>query len=131
MHSEVVREWLQKAEEDYNAVVKLEPAETPCVICFHCQQCIEKYLKAFLTACGEIPPPTHNLIRLNSTATEYEKSLDAIYDFLEELNPYSVAIRYPGMSVTSEDAERAIEIMNNLRLRLKDLIDKVTNSEQK
>ncbi|MGP8323704.1 MAG: HEPN domain-containing protein [Methanosarcinaceae archaeon] len=129
MHSEVVREWLQKAEEDYNAVVKLEPAETPYVICFHCQQCIEKYLKAFLTARGEIPPPTHNLIRLNSTATEYEKSLDVIYDFLEELNPYSVAIRYPGMSVTSEDAERAIEIMNNLRLRLKDLIDKVTNSK--
>ena len=129
MHSEVVREWLQKAEEDYNTVVKLEPAETPYVICFHCQQCIEKYLKAFLTARGKIPPPTHNLIRLNSTATEYEKSLDAIYDFLEELNPYSVAIRYPGMSVTSEDAERAIEIMNNLRLRLKDLIDKVMNSK--
>ena len=129
MHSEVVREWLQKAEEDYNTVVKLEPAETPYVICFHCQQCIEKYLKAFLTERGKIPPPTHNLIRLNSTATEYEKSLDAICDFLEELNPYSVAIRYPGMSVTSEDAERAIEIMNNLRLILKDLIDKVANSK--
>jgi len=129
MHSEVVREWLQKAEEDYNTVVKLEPAETPYVICFHCQQCIEKYLKAYLTARGKIPPPTHNLIRLNSTATEYEKSLDAICDFLEELNPYSVAIRYPGMSVTSEDAERAIEIMNNLRLILKDLIDKVANSK--
>ena len=129
MHSEVVREWLQKAEEDYNAVVKLEPAETPYVICFHCQQCIEKYLKAFLTVYGEIPPPTHNLIRLNSTATEYEKSLDEIYDSLEELYPYSVAIRYPGIQVASEDAERAIEIMGELRLKLKNSIDKVVNSE--
>ena len=129
MHSEVFKEWLQKAEEDYNAVVKLEPAETPYVICFHCQQCIEKYLKAFLTVYGEVPPPTHNLIRLNSIATEYEKSLDQIRDSLEELNPYSVAIRYPGIPVAPEDGEVAIEIMGDLRFKLKNSINKVVDYE--
>ncbi len=104
MHNEIVEEWILKAEEDFIAAEGLEPMETPYVICFHCQQCIEKYLKAFLAANGEIPPSTHNLIRLNTIATKYEESLNDIFDDIEELNPYSVAIRYPGIMVIEEDA---------------------------
>lgn len=129
MHNEVVEEWLQKAEEDYRAIVRLDPAETPYVICFHCQQCIEKYLKSFLAANGETPIPTHNLIRLNNSATKYENSLEEIYDSLEELNPYSVPIRYPGIMVTKEDADKAVKIMNELRIKLRTLIDKATRGE--
>ena len=124
MHNEIVEEWVQKAEEDYNAVNRLEPEETPYVICFHCQQCIEKYLKAFLVANGETPIVTHNLIRLNNSAVKYEKSLEEIYDVLEELNPYSVPIRYPGIAITKEDAEKAIKTMSELRIKLKNFLGK-------
>jgi len=129
MHKEVVEERVQKAGEDYNAVLRLEPAETPYVICFHCQQCIEKYLKAFLAANGESPAPIHDLILLNESATEYEKSLDEIFDSLDELNPYSVAVRYPRIIVTKEDADKAIKILNDLRVKLRRLIDKITKEE--
>lgn len=124
MQNEVIEEWIQKADEDYKAALSLLPNETPYVICFHSQQCIEKYLKALLIANGETPPQTNNLIRLNSMATKYHKSLEDIYDSLEELNPYSVPIRYPGINITQVDAEKAIDLMNDLRARLKDLIEK-------
>jgi HEPN domain-containing protein len=51
MH-ELTAEWVEKAENDYRtAVVVLEEIAEPIVdtACFHCQQCAEKYLKAFLT----------------------------------------------------------------------------------
>ena len=125
MQNEIVIEWVKKAEEDYKAASYLLPKETPYVICFHAQQCIEKYLKAFLIMCGETPPQTHNLIRLNSIASEYNHSLDDIYSSLEELNPYSVPIRYPGISVTEEDAKTAILTMKNIRDKLRELISNI------
>ena len=47
----VARDWVGKAENDFiNAVHTLKlgadgPTDT---VCFHCQQCVEKYLKALL-----------------------------------------------------------------------------------
>jgi HEPN domain-containing protein len=49
--AEVVREWVDKAENDLkNAAHTLKMGEK-CptdTVCFHAQQCVEKYLKAFL-----------------------------------------------------------------------------------
>jgi len=41
-------EWVQKAEADYAAACWLDQATTPVhdAVCFHAQQCVEKYLKA-------------------------------------------------------------------------------------
>jgi HEPN domain-containing protein len=47
------REWVQKAEEDYQAALalsRLRKRPTPNAVSFHCQQCAEKYLKAFLVS---------------------------------------------------------------------------------
>jgi HEPN domain-containing protein len=123
MHDERVEEWILKAEEDYKSVIRMNPMETPNVICFHCQQCIEKYLKAFLVANGETPPITHNLIRLNNLAEKYEKSFEEIYDLLEELNPYSVLIRYPGIIATPDDAKKSVNVMKDLRKKLKNFLE--------
>jgi HEPN domain-containing protein len=46
-----LQEWIQKAEEDYTVATTLarkRKQPTPSTVCFHCQQCAEKYLKAFL-----------------------------------------------------------------------------------
>ncbi len=43
--------WIEKAEGDYITTQKLLPTTNPRlydIICFHAQQCIEKYLKAWL-----------------------------------------------------------------------------------
>ena len=44
----LTREWIRKAEADHHAAVKLHRGSDPLhdIVCFHCQQCAEKYLKA-------------------------------------------------------------------------------------
>jgi len=50
MNTETVRKWILKAENDLkiarDEIQTKEPATD--AICFHAQQCVEKYLKAFL-----------------------------------------------------------------------------------
>ena len=55
----VVREWIEKADNDLkNATHTLTlGAEGPTdTICFHSQQCVEKYLKRFLSLSKSISP---------------------------------------------------------------------------
>ena len=48
---EIAKDWAKKAEEDYKTSRILLDAEefSPNIAGFHAQQCIEKYLKVFLT----------------------------------------------------------------------------------
>lgn len=67
----------------------------PDIICFHCQQCAEKYLKAYLAYQNIFFPKTHilgNLLRLCITANA---QFDTIEASLRTLDDYSVAPRYP------------------------------------
>ncbi|MCD6206804.1 MAG: HEPN domain-containing protein [Methanosarcinales archaeon] len=51
MNEELVKEWAVKAEEDYLTVeelFKIHVRRFATIICFHSQQCAEKYLKALL-----------------------------------------------------------------------------------
>jgi HEPN domain-containing protein len=63
----VCAEWVVKAENDLtNAAHTLKLRET-CptdTVCFHAQQCVEKYLKAILVMEGIDFPKTHDLERL-------------------------------------------------------------------
>ena len=109
MPEKLVNEWITKAEEDYKTVLTLNRQrknKLPNSICFHCQQSIEKYLKAFLIYNESEPPRTHDLRKLNDVAVSFDSSLNNIYDLLEQLNPYSVEFRYPGSSATLKEENR-------------------------
>jgi len=49
----ITTEWIEKAESDYKAaaVLRNEPERVYDAISFHAQQCVEKYLKAWLSEC--------------------------------------------------------------------------------
>ena len=58
------REWIDKAEADYAAAVLLRCSRkkhSRDIVCFHLQQCVEKYLKARLEEAGITFPFTHDL----------------------------------------------------------------------
>lgn len=62
-----LRQWVQKAENALkNAAHTLKlGADCPTdTVCFHAQQCVEKYLKALLTSRGTRFPRTHDLVVL-------------------------------------------------------------------
>ena len=123
MPNEMVEEWVQKAEEDYRAIVRLEPEETPYVICFHCQQCAEKYLKALLVFFGVAFPKTHDL-RLLLDLIQPRVSLGLSRARVVALNRYIIEGRYPGNwePITIEEAKHAMGAAKDVRAAVRSLL---------
>ena len=62
-----VLEWILKAEQDYQTsetMARKRKDPVPDIVGFHSQQCIEKYLKAYLVSSKIDFPKTHDLIEL-------------------------------------------------------------------
>lgn len=84
-------------------------------VCFHAQQCAEKYLKAKLNE-GEIEfGRTHDLVALLETALTLEPSWEAFARDLAYLSAFAVAYRYPGELATCEQAKDAIRRCRRFR----------------
>lgn len=118
-----VFEWVSKSEQDYQTAVTMARKRknpVPDVVGFHCQQCIEKYLKALLIFKRLEFPKTHDLIELLEIALEKEPLLDAFRVDLRVLNPFSVQFRYPGESVTIEESKDALKTMRRVRKFLRE-----------
>jgi HEPN domain-containing protein len=95
---DLTAQWLSKGEKDFALARHLVEERAPYweAIGFHCQQAVEKYLKAFLTWHGIEFPKTHNLGELRLLAAGLDATLmDDLRD-VTELNPYGVETRYPG-----------------------------------
>jgi HEPN domain-containing protein len=115
---EIIKEWVFKAEGDYrSAEVLLFQIEIPEIdtACFHCQQCAEKYVKAFLVEHGVDFPRNHDLVRLLELCLTMDESFEKIRDHLRRLENYGVIIRYPGLSVPLEMAHEALEDAGGVR----------------
>lgn len=111
--------WIRKAEEDWRVARKLDPETEPDSICFHTQQCAEKYLKAFLELHRRRFPRTHDLMVLLNIGLPLENSLRALANALSDLNPYSVIARYPGLETTPDEARRAMNAARKVRALLR------------
>lgn len=113
-----VLEWVSKAEQDYHTaetMARKRKKPAPDVVGFHSQQCIEKYLKAYLVAKRTEFPKTHDLIKLLEIAIIKEPLMDIYRPDLRILNPFSVQFRYPGETATIEDSKLALETMRKVR----------------
>lgn len=115
MSSELVDEWVRKAEEDRGAARALDPEEFPNAVCFHCQQAAEKYLKALMLALGMTPPRVHDLLLIEGRIAERLPDLAEINEQLTFLNPFSVLVRYPGESADAGEARGALAALERAR----------------
>ena len=95
---DLVGQWVAKAELDYRAAERLSKDPQPIreVAAFHCQQAVEKYIKAFLVRHQVEFPKTHNLTELLGLVHSVSPRLAASLEETEVLTPYGVEIRYPG-----------------------------------
>jgi HEPN domain-containing protein len=123
MNESPFEEWVEKAEEDFRAARALDPSDVPDIVCFLSQQCIEKYLKAALARQRASIPRIHDLVVLNDTVAEGDKRFEKLYEQLVVLNPFSVAVRYPGTETTAKDAKQAVEAMRKLRKKIRSLLN--------
>jgi hypothetical protein len=65
------------------------------IICYHCQQSAEKYLKGYLAFKEEEILKTQDLLALNSLCQKYDKKFLSINEECLRLTDYGVNIRYP------------------------------------
>src|SRR5437868_4368992 len=108
---QAAREWAQKAEEDYLAALDLsrrQKAPLHNIVCFHCQQCAEKYLKARMEEAGLSIPKTHDLEVLLNTVLAVEPSWASLRPAVQALTDFAVDFRYPGTQATKRDAQTAV-----------------------
>lgn len=111
-------EWVQKAEGDFNTARReLQARRGPNydAVCFHGQQCAEKYLKAFLVSQDVDPPRTHNLVALLGFCVSKDGSFELIRPSLELLHTYAVDVRYPGEFSTKAEARDAFQAARNVQ----------------
>ncbi len=110
-------EWMEKAEKDYAAVQWLQQAPIPDydIICFHIQQCIEKYLKAWLQAANLLIPRSHDLKEVLALIVSTVPMWQTWEPDFSEISKYAVATRYPGDSATADNAMHAMQICDQVR----------------
>ncbi len=121
----LIAEWAQKADGDFTTALRESRARknrNHDAVCFHAQQCIEKYIKAFLQK-HQIPfTKTHDLVILVQACLPKQPLWEAWIEEMDALTRYAVLFRYPGEAATREDALRAVRIMRKHREEIRDTL---------
>ncbi len=121
-----VSEWIRFANMDLDTANHLFNTMHPApyeIICYHCQQSAEKFLKALYVKEQKEVVKIHDLVVL-------AKSLSPIYskitDILREcaiLTPYGVRIRYPQeMPLNEEDVKLALCYAEKIKVWTENLL---------
>jgi len=115
-------EWIMKAEADFAVMeregrVRKNPSYDS--VCFHAQQCAEKYLKARLCTAGEDAGRTHDLVTLLEKVLSLEPLWEASRQDLAYLSMFAIAYRYPGETSSKEQARDAIRRCRRFRLAVR------------
>lgn len=83
------------------------------VVAFHCQQAVEKSLKAYLVARRVEFEKIHDIRRLLDMCSELDPDFEALREQTEPLSIFAVSFRYPGPAEPTraevESALRAAE----------------------
>ncbi len=100
-----IKDWMTKANEDLLVINKLTEPEliAKSAVCFHCQQLVEKILKAYLIANGKEIRKTHNIEFLLSECADFDKEFNNIDP--QNLSDFGVEVRYPGDMYNPSETE--------------------------
>lgn len=118
-------EWIQKAEGDWTIAQREMENDDPVWdgVCFHAQQCAEKYLKALLEEQDVEVPKIHDLVVLLDRTGEWGEKLAHARSTLARLSTFGGATRYPGMDADKEAAREAMETAETVRSAVRHTLD--------
>jgi len=110
---DLVNKWIKKAESDLLTAERELSFEDPITqaVCFHCQQAVEKYLKAFLVHHQIYFTKSHKIMELLELCATVDSSfIDRLQD-ADNLTDYAVEIRYPDvwLEPTIKESKEALE----------------------
>ncbi|OGG56311.1 MAG: hypothetical protein A3F84_11150 [Candidatus Handelsmanbacteria bacterium RIFCSPLOWO2_12_FULL_64_10] len=115
----LVRQWVERAEEDFRTAEYTLTMPENCpfgTVCFHGQQCVEKYIKALLAWRSIAFPKVHDIGELMLILPS-DVVLPISPDEQELLTDYAVETRYPGdrEPLTRTEAEDSVAIARKVR----------------
>lgn len=114
----ITQEWVNKAEGDFaTAQRELQVQQMPNydAVCFHSQQCIEKYLKACLQEENIAFTKTHDLGVLLDLFLSVQPEWASLRPTLDALTTYAIEFRYPGVSANRMIATQAFQDCDTVR----------------
>jgi HEPN domain-containing protein len=122
--------WVDKAEGDWRTMLReSEVLDGPTydAVCFHAQQCAEKYLKARLVE-AEIPfRKTHDLLNLLEMVKNIEPEWSIYHDPLSTLSVFGVAGRYPGLTSNQMQSDETVINCREIRSVVRTSLDLPTS----
>jgi HEPN domain-containing protein len=118
----VIREWVIKAENDLKTAVHTLEMEDDCptdTVCFRVQQCVEKYLKAFLVLEGIDFPKTHDIGKIAALLPPRIRLLLTVEEQIQLTN-YATVMRYPGdyFPISMTEAKKAVRVARRVRTQI-------------
>lgn len=123
----VVREWVAKAENDLKTAVHTLRLDRQCptdTVCFHAQQCTEKYLKALLVLDRIDFPKTHDLEKLMALLPAKLRPLLTKQE-QGRLTEYATVARYPGWGeIPLAEARGSVAIARRVRKEAQRILPK-------
>jgi HEPN domain-containing protein len=111
-NSQFIEDWKKIAKIDWERVGRNLKDRDAVAAGFFLQQCLEKYLKAFLLTHGWKLKKIHRLDTLLDEAVNHDESLQAFYELSEAISGYYRADRYPPLGteqLACEDIEKDLE----------------------
>lgn len=108
----VTNEWILKAENDYQSARVLLRQRSHFDfdgVCFHAQQCAEKYMKAVLTNHDLFFAKTHDLIALLEIMLTIYPLWESCREICLHLTDFATRYRYPGSSADRAQARACID----------------------
>ncbi len=130
------KRWLHMADMDFGVAEHLLKTyhPKPCeLICYHCQQCVEKAVKAIIIATGasgEVPK-VHDLSYLLNQISDKIEIDEKYYDYADTLTPYGVSVRYPNeLFLEERHAEKAVQMADEILKWAKAILNISSESEQ-
>ena len=112
-----IQRWLSKARRDWRMAELAMGQEPPFTdaAAFHCQQTVEKALKAYLLYQEHELEKMHDLRALVMECAEYDPAFAELAPIVDPLTPYAVRFRYPGPGdPTSEQINQSLEVVRDV-----------------
>jgi HEPN domain-containing protein len=110
--ADIIGEWIKLAKDDLRLADHSAQTMWPVpleLVCYHCQQSAEKYLKTFLISKGENPPHIHDLPELLKMCREKNPHFADLAQVCSLLTGYGTQPRYPmEIKINEEDMKRAL-----------------------
>jgi HEPN domain-containing protein len=107
-----IEEWVSIAHADYDYALKTSKVFYPApieMICYHCQQSVEKILKAYSLANGNKLTKTHDLEVLIDQCKQHSPDFDRYAKICSKITSYVAISRYPPkIEITKEDMKIAL-----------------------